>query len=91
MSQRQHDAFTEDMAKPIGKADWLYDEELGFHMPCCSKYRFLKNLHRADGTRPVWKCHNGPLTGQQIMTGDCGSVEHLTEEEIDAWMAGHRR
>lgn len=43
-----------------GKATWVYDHEFEMHIPCCSQ-------------RPEGKfCLNGPLTGDQIYTGDCG-------------------
>ena len=46
----------------MGKADWLWTDTLGIHVPCC---RRRANSH--GGT-----CHNGPLVGEQIETGDCG-------------------
>jgi hypothetical protein len=44
------------------RADWLWDDDLDMHIPCCSQW---------DGRR---KCGNGPLTGDQILTGDCGKA-----------------
>lgn len=52
---------------PKSKADWLYQGDdpsdllAGMHIPCCSQ-------SSGYGSR----CHNGPLTGEQIASGDCG-------------------
>jgi hypothetical protein len=48
----------------LGRADWLYDDELGCHIPSCSMY---------TGN---WRCGNGPLQGDQITTGNCGK-QHI--------------
>lgn len=45
----------------MGKADWLWNESLGIHLPCCR----VGNGY--GGT-----CGNGPLVGDQIKSGDCG-------------------
>lgn len=46
----------------LGKADWLWDEELQMHVPCCSQ-SMRDRL-----------CHNGPLVGEAVLTGDCGEM-----------------
>lgn len=43
-----------------GKADWIYDDEFDMHIPCCSQ------------PKGQWRCGNGPLTADAILTGDCG-------------------
>jgi len=45
----------------LGRASWMFDRELGLHIPCCS-------VVGAD-SRP---CGAGPLTGEEIDSGDCG-------------------
>lgn len=47
------------MADPL--ADFIWANELGCFLPCCS-------VTKADGS----VCGNGPLTGDQVNTGDCG-------------------
>lgn len=53
-------AWYQDVKARLGKADWLWDDEMQMHIPCCS---------RPKGTR---LCHNGPLVGDAILSGDCG-------------------
>jgi hypothetical protein len=47
--------------RTLGKADWLYSPDLGCHIPCCTW--LMPTLRR---------CGNGPLTGEAIVTGNCG-------------------
>lgn len=72
------DTFTNQLARPIGKADWLYDDEYDMHIPCCSQPNWFEKLGR------VWRCSNGPLTGDQIMSGDCGEDHHMDKAPRDA-------
>lgn len=51
-------------ARHLGQADWLWDDELNCHIPCCT----VPIGNRINEGR----CHQGPLTGEQIATGDCG-------------------
>lgn len=57
----------------LGKADWVFDDDPetwgphGIHIPCCSR---MKGNPRVPGD--YRKCGNGPLTGDQILSGDCG-------------------
>lgn len=60
-----------DLSKAMGKATWVWEEDLQCHVPCCT---YLDPFDQ----RP---CYNGPLVGDQIMTGDCG--EHPEEEKIE--------
>lgn len=53
----------------LGRADWLWEDDLQMHVPCCTVRR---TAIRGVLTIPVGKCGNGPLTGGQIETGDCG-------------------
>lgn len=52
----------------MGKADWIWDDELGVHVPCCT----VRPIHVPSQRPTQEKCGNGPLTGDQILTGDCG-------------------
>jgi hypothetical protein len=56
------------MNDDMGKADWIYDEELGMHIPCCT--RIVNHV----GVFGDWKgkCGNGPLEGEALLAGDCG-------------------
>lgn len=49
---------------PLGKADWIYDDEMDLHLPCCT--RRVKRFDRMEN------CGNGPLVGEAILMGDCG-------------------
>lgn len=54
----------------IGKADWLWDDDLGCHIPCCTSYTRIE--YSAElGRLATTKCGNGPLVGEQIQTGLC--------------------
>lgn len=53
----------------FGKADWLYDHELGVYLPCCSHFKWMEGKPR--------KCGNGPLTREEIATGECSNGPHL--------------
>lgn len=71
----------------LGKADWLYqrtdpseDFVAGMHIPCCSMLVVTRNSDN-EPIR-VHTCHNGPLVGDQIVSGDCG--EH--ERSVAAWL-----
>lgn len=56
----------------LGRADWLYDDELGCHIPSCSMYA------------GNWRCGNGPLEGDQITTGNCGRKHVPTRDMTTA-------
>lgn len=56
----------------LGRADWLWDEDLMCHIPCCTRPR---------DSHPSSKCGNGPLNTQQILTGDCGEHEQEKNNE----------
>lgn len=45
------------------KCDWIWDEAIG-HMPCCTQMVI-------DDNGAIRKCGNGPLTGDQLQSGDC--------------------
>jgi hypothetical protein len=55
---------------PRGKADWIWDEEMNLHIPCCSRWR-------TDGTGRVVKCQNGPLNESEIADGTCTDSPHV--------------
>lgn len=55
-----------------GFADWIWDHDLGVHIPCCSF--LLLQLARA-GNAGLKHCGNGPLVGDEIGRGVC--EEHL--------------
>jgi hypothetical protein len=59
-----------------GRADWLYDAEFGGHIPCCSQ------------PKGAWRCCNGPLDEDAVLSGDCGEqhdeVENARGEEGNA-------
>lgn len=44
----------------LGKADWIWNEDLNSHIPCC--------IQKVGDVR----CGNGPLIGEAIWSGDCG-------------------
>lgn len=48
-----------------GRADWIFDHELGIHIPSCSH------------PKGNWHCGNGPLTGAAIESGDCGEHDFV--------------
>ena len=51
----------------MGRATWMWDDDLQVHLPCCTR---LTGKHQVDGSlRP---CGNGPLDNSQIADGDCG-------------------
>lgn len=49
----------------LGKADWVYYEDLGAHMPVCTY------VNKSPGGYGAGKCRNGPLTGDEITEGKC--------------------
>jgi hypothetical protein len=59
VEQREDLAYEAGLTS-LGKAHWMWTEDLGCHVPCCSQ----RNDHEA--------C-NGPLVGGQIESGDCGT------------------
>lgn len=70
---------SERLASLLGHATWQWDQELGMHMPVCSRWK-------VSGTGNVVRCGNGPLTGSEIDTGTCSDGPHLEPHEFD----GHR-
>lgn len=62
--------------RSLGKADWLYDDEMGMHIPCCTRHV----ARGPEGHLSFGKCGNGPLTGDAILTGDCGEHGPLGPE-----------
>ncbi len=52
----------------LGKADWLYDTELGVHIPTCSQTRLWSRKTQFM----LAPCHKGPLTTEEeIAKGEC--------------------
>jgi hypothetical protein len=58
-----------------GKADWIWDEELGLHIPCCSRYR-------TSSTGAMQKCGNGPLGPKETKTGTCSQAGHIDPRNL---------
>lgn len=50
-----------DVIPALGKAHWMWDDEINFHIPCCA-------IVDDSGS---W-CGNGPLFDSMIASGDCG-------------------
>lgn len=79
----------DEFPKNLGKASWIYDEELNMHVPCCTvltvKSKWIS--HAVVEIRPQ-PCGNGPLVGDQIESGDCG--EH-GEKETSSFQERFRR
>lgn len=73
--------MTEKFGTHLGKADWIWDDELGVHLPCCVQIR-------EKGTG--YKCGNGPLEGDQILTGDCGD-DHQWSRQFSKGMTPSTR
>lgn len=63
------DAASEVSRKTLGGADWIYDEQWKFHIPCC---RML--VPQVGHRGAIWykRCGNGPLTGDGAISGSCG-------------------
>lgn len=55
-----------------GKADWIWDEELGTQIPCCSVLVRRTLLEGGGRLNTRVHCGQGPLVGDQIKSGDCG-------------------
>lgn len=64
-------------------ADWLYERDdpeetgtnvlAGMHVPCCSVLVPYITTGPNNTVRTSHRpCHNGPLVGESIETGDCG-------------------
>lgn len=51
----------------LGRATWLWDNDLQVHIPCCTR-------EVLDGRYPAGlrACGNGPLGDSQVEEGDCG-------------------
>ncbi len=65
--EERRQAFSVALRLNGGMADWIWDDELQMHIPCCSR------RHRS------WRCGNGPLTKpEDIASGDCGQT-HSSE------------
>jgi len=58
----------------VGKASWVWDHELGMHIPCCSGWK-------VNGTGNVVRCMNGPLIASQYTDGLCDLGPHLNTHE----------
>lgn len=59
-------AWYQEVKPKLGKADWQWDDEWQHHIPCCSQ------------PKGTWRCGNGPLVGDAILTGDCGEHPPIT-------------
>lgn len=66
------DGIIEATNLAMGKADWLWDDDLGVHVPCCTSYVEIKFETELNKLMTV-KCGNGPLVGSQIKTGRCST------------------
>lgn len=53
----------------MGRADWLWDEDMEMHIPCCT---VIIPAGVGGGLLPAHRCGNGPLVGEEIAAGDCG-------------------
>ena len=58
----------------LGKATWAWDDELGMHIPVCSRWK----VNRAGN---IVRCGNGPLEGDAITEGTCSEGPHLERHE----------
>jgi hypothetical protein len=56
----------------LGKASWMYDDELRCHVPVCSGWV-------ADRAGVVTRCGNGPLDEPEVRRGLCSEAVHLFE------------
>lgn len=52
-----------------GKAHWMYDRDLGVHIPCCSRRRMVAG--------EVRMCLNGPLSDDEVVDGTCSEGPHV--------------
>jgi hypothetical protein len=75
MTSRANEVWPDGM----GKADWLYDREMDMHIPCCTR-QVVTMQGTQQWVRGTRKCGNGPLTGEAILTGDCGEHGPLGPE-----------
>jgi hypothetical protein len=64
--------ITSEFCKLLGRADWVWDEDLGIHIPSCSKY-----IHDH-------RCGNGPLIDDQIERGDCDEHNLIGDGDSDS-------
>lgn len=58
----------------MGKATWVWDQELGMHIPTCSGYKY-------SNQRGTYQCGNGPLNDSELASGVCSEGPHLTPHE----------
>lgn len=58
----------------LGKATWQWDDELGMHIPVCSRFKYNVRLG-------AHRCGNGPLSDAEIEEGTCSEGPHLMRHE----------
>lgn len=63
------------LRRELGKATWMWDQDLGLHLPVCSGWKH--DLRRGG----LYRCGNGPLTGENIDAGLCDEGPHLEPHE----------
>lgn len=63
----------------LGRADWILEfiEGHPVHIPCCTVTLWSAQV-------PPRRCGNGPLTGDQIETGNCGEHADITMVDFSA-------
>jgi hypothetical protein len=63
-----------ELQKLLGRATWVWDDEMGMHLPTCSRYKY-------DIKRGTYQCGNGPLSDPEIVGGTCTEGPHLERHE----------
>jgi hypothetical protein len=61
------------MEKLLGHATWVWDADMGMHIPVCSGWKM-------NGAQVV-RCFNGPLEDPEIDVGLCTEGPHLPTHE----------
>lgn len=59
----------------LGKATWEWDDELGMHVPVCSRWKY--DVRRGG----IYHCGNGPLNESEYPEGTCSEGPHLERHE----------
>jgi hypothetical protein len=70
----QHEWNAVDLERQLGKASWVWDDDMGMHLPTCSRLK----LNRGG---VVIRCGNGPLVGNEIDEGTCSEGPHMERHE----------
>lgn len=55
-----------------GPVDWIWDEDLEMHIPCCTEVVERTYVMAGEPIPIHAHCGNGPLVGEQLRTGKCG-------------------